>query len=290
MAVPIHASALLLCDGRVFWVMLKQVPAVCLYFVDEAGDLTVFGRRGRILVGQPGVSLAFMIGICEIPDPAAVATALTELRAAISTDPYYKGVPSIQPGGRKTGLSFHAKDDLPEVRREVYRLIPSFKPKIIVAVRRKPALVALGNGGTRITEQSIYDDTISRTGKTLMHRADRIRVVVAKRGTTTSNAAIMAALKKGRDDFNRKWKTSHNQPIDIVVGAPSDHPGLQVTDYLLWALQRMLVRREERYFAAVADHFSLVHDVDDVRAKAYGRFYTRKAPMTLQELLPLAAG
>jgi hypothetical protein len=270
--------------------MAKEVPALCQYFVDEAGDLTVFGRQGRVLVGQPGVSPAFMIGICEIPDPGAVATALADLRTAVTTDPYYRGVPSVHGGRRKTALSFHAKDDLPEVRREVYRLIPSFKPKIMVAVRRKSALVALGRTGTRITESSIYNDTISRTGRTLMHRADEIRVVVAKRGHTTRNAAIMTALQTGRDEFNRRWSTSHNQPIDIVVGAPSDHPGLQVTDYLLWALQRLLVRGEERYFGAVADHFSLVHDVDDVRAKPYGRYYTRKDPLTLEGLLPLAAG
>ncbi len=267
-----------------------MMPAVCHYFVDEAGDLTVFGRKGRVLVGQPGVSLSFMVGFCELPDPAAVTASLAALRANLMADPYYKGVPSMRAGGRKTALSFHAKDDLPEVRREIFRLIPSFKPKIIVAIRRKPALVALGRTGVPVTGNRIYDDTISRAGKTLMHRADEIRVVVAKRGNTTRNAAIMAALERGRDSFNRKWSTHHHQPIHIVVGAPSDHPGLQVTDYLLWGLQRLLERREERYFMAVAEHFSVILDLDDLRHNRYGEYFTRRNPLTLETLLPLATG
>jgi hypothetical protein len=38
-------------------------------------------------------------------------------------DPYFKGVPSMQADAKKTALFFHAKDDLPEVRREVFRVL-----------------------------------------------------------------------------------------------------------------------------------------------------------------------
>src|SRR5574338_1518743 len=100
--------------------MPDAVPPFRYLFVDEAGDLTIFGRHGRSLIGSPGVSHAFMVGLCELADLLA--------------DSCFRGVPSFKPEQNKTAAAFHAKDDLPEVRREVLRLIPSFEPKIVVAV------------------------------------------------------------------------------------------------------------------------------------------------------------
>lgn len=77
-----------------------------------------------------------MVGICELRDPQAAATGISELRAALLNDPYFRGVPSMSRTARKTAWSFHAKDDIPEVRREVYTLITQLHPKIYVAFRR----------------------------------------------------------------------------------------------------------------------------------------------------------
>ena len=36
-------------------------------FVDESGDLTLFNKRGKIIVGEEGVSKYFMLGVANIP-------------------------------------------------------------------------------------------------------------------------------------------------------------------------------------------------------------------------------
>jgi hypothetical protein len=33
------------------------------YFVDESGDPTLFGRRGKIIVGEEGCSTHFILGV-----------------------------------------------------------------------------------------------------------------------------------------------------------------------------------------------------------------------------------
>ena len=93
------------------------------YFVDEAGDPVLFDSKGRILIGSEGCSRYFAVGLLDVPDPAALAADLERLRAELLADPYFKDVPSIQAEARKTALYFHAKDDLPEVRREVFKLL-----------------------------------------------------------------------------------------------------------------------------------------------------------------------
>lgn len=270
--------------------MPKQRPAVLHYFIDEAGDPNIFGRGGRVLLGESGVSLSFMVGMCELPDPNEATRQLDALRASLLADPYFKGVPSMQPSAGKTALAFHAKNDVPEVRREVFKLLPSLQPKMVVSVRRKAALAQQAASGVAVRPNDVYDDTLSRACRDWMHRADELKVVIARRGSSARQAALEAALHRARDRFNDRWGKSHDQPIRLDVAVPSDRAGLQVADYLLWAVQRLYERQEDRYFAAVADHFSMIYDWDDLREARYGRFYKRGDPLTLEKLLPLATG
>ena len=101
----------------------KSVTSIRNYYVDEGGDSTLFASRGRLLVGTPGCSRFFMLGLLDLADPAGLEASLRELRVRLLTDPYFKNVPSMQPEAGKTALAFHAKDDLPEVRREVFSLL-----------------------------------------------------------------------------------------------------------------------------------------------------------------------
>ncbi len=39
------------------------------YFVDEAGDLTLFNKRGKVIVGSEGCSKTFILGAIHIIHP-----------------------------------------------------------------------------------------------------------------------------------------------------------------------------------------------------------------------------
>src|SRR5438874_12478317 len=85
-------------------------PVVVHYFIDEAGDPVLFGRR-KVIVGTQS-SRYFLLGKLQIADPAAVSHALEELRKHLLADPYFNSVPSMSPAEGKTAVIFHAKDDL----------------------------------------------------------------------------------------------------------------------------------------------------------------------------------
>ena len=111
------------------------------YFVDEAGDSTLFGARGRVLVGNPGCSHYFMLGVLQVADVPALSAGLSELRQRLLANPYFKGVPSMQPERHKTALAFYAKDDLFEVRREVFQLLSWQPVRFFAVVRDKQAVL-----------------------------------------------------------------------------------------------------------------------------------------------------
>ena len=93
------------------------------YYIDEGGDGTLFSKRGKVLIGTEGCSRFFILGLLEVPDPIALQHTFDDLRTRLMSDPYFDDVPSMQAEWRKTAVAFHAKDDLPEVRREVFRLL-----------------------------------------------------------------------------------------------------------------------------------------------------------------------
>jgi len=119
----------------------ERSPSIRHYFVDEAGDGTLFNRRGRIIVGTEGCSRFFVLGLADIPDPVTLGREMEALRARLLADPYFKWVPSMQPEARKTALAFHAKDDLPEVRREVFSLLLRHQMHFFAVVRDKLKVV-----------------------------------------------------------------------------------------------------------------------------------------------------
>lgn len=263
------------------------------YFVDEAGDTNLFNARGVMIVGMEGVSQAFMVGVADVPDPAAARLALESLRATLLADPYFKGVPSMLLSAGKTALCFHAKDDLPEVRREVFKLLPILGVKVQVAIRRKSNLVAearnLRSLGQTLRPSDVYDDLVKRLFKNLLHRGTSHDICFARRGKSDRQEALTIALRRARENFRQNWKADVEAPFSIRASVPSADAGLQIVDYYLWALQRMFERDEDRYFAAVADQFSLIMDLDDQRAKGYGRWYTAKDPLTLAKKKPLTS-
>lgn len=93
------------------------------YFVDETGDGTLFDGKGRVIVGSEGCSRFFILGLVDIPDAASLGAEMADIHATLLADPYFAAVPSMQADQRKTSLAFHAKDNVAEVRREVFSLL-----------------------------------------------------------------------------------------------------------------------------------------------------------------------
>lgn len=258
------------------------------YYVDEAGDGTLFNRKGQIVVGQPGCSRYFIIDVLDVPRPLKLDQALQELRQKFLADPYFQNVPSMQPEERKLVLFFHAKDDLPEVRHEVFSVLKAFDDLRFYSIVTDKLRVAqqyvqsrnLTDSSYRYHPNELYDYLIRRLFRDRLHKDDAYEIHFAKRGFSNRTAALQAALKSARQRFFEKWGVSSQSPIQVIPDKPQNSPCLQATDYFLWALQRLYERGKERYLSYLWTSFRLVQDIDDRRAARYGVYYTQKKPLT----------
>jgi hypothetical protein len=67
--------------------MSELAPQAKEYFVDEAGDPTLFGDRGKVLVGTEGCSRFFILGLADVENATQLAADLSTLRAKLLADP-----------------------------------------------------------------------------------------------------------------------------------------------------------------------------------------------------------
>lgn len=95
-------------------------------FLDEAGDTTFYGK-GRIpIVGDKGVSNCFILGMVRFnEDLDSIRSRIVALQQNIEASSYYNSVPSVTKRFRKSGFYFHAKDDLPEIKKDFFDFIRS---------------------------------------------------------------------------------------------------------------------------------------------------------------------
>jgi hypothetical protein len=260
------------------------------YFVDEAGDGTLFDAKGRVLIGTEGCSRYFILGLADIDDPDGIGRELQALRIRLLADPYFAGVPSMQSNQHKTATVFHAKDDLPEVRREVFSVLLRHNIRFFAVVRSKARILEYVRGRNKADHRyhynsnELYDHMVRRLFRDRLHKDGSYDVLFATRGNSNRTAALQKALDQARGRFSKRWGITSEAPIKVKAVSPVQAAGLQATDYMLWALQRLYERREDRYVQLLWRHFCLVHDVDDTRFAEYGVYYTKKKPLTLAAL------
>ena len=256
------------------------------YFVDEAGDGTLFGSKGKILVGTPGCSRFFILGLLEVGDIAGLTQKLAALRANLLADPYFQGVPSMQPEAKKTALAFHAKDDLPEVRREVFALLAGEDLRFLAVVKSKLATLDYVQSRNRFDAtyryhpNEMYDYLVRCLFRDRLHQEAAYDIVFAKRGSSDRTKALGVALDQARKRFAEKWNKPSNAEIEVMSESSSSSAGLQTVDYFLWALQRLYELREDRFLQMLWPQCKLIRDIDDTREAKYGVYYNKKTPLT----------
>lgn len=231
-------------------------------------------------MGTPGCSRFFLMGVLDAEDSQGLADDIDALRKSLLADAYYRNVPSMSPDSGKTAVFFHAKDDLPEVRREVFRILIAHQLRFSAVVRDKRAVldyVRLRNASDphyRFQPTDLYFELATRLFADRLGEDEEHEVVFARRVKSNQESALRRALGLSRE-------SSH---VRVTVCPSNLRAELQAVDYLLWALQRLFEQGEERFIEYVWGALRSIHDVDDVHESRGGTIYSQTRPLTLAAL------
>ena len=261
----------------------KTCAASCsTYYVDEAGDGVLFGRRGRNRLLDADAHRFFMLGMVRCDNDEEIGSTLSALRRDLMGHALYASIPSMQPEAGKTARAFHAKDDHSEIRAKVMELLLrlDFKFSAVVkdmrVVRRYVMDRNRMHAHYHYHPNELYDLTVRMLFKERLHKEDRCRIVFARRGRSDRTKALQEQLSETRRKFLGGKQTDGETVLQVSPAYPWEAPCLQVADYCLWALQRCYERHEARFINALWPKVSLIHDVDDPHGKAYGTYLSRR--------------
>lgn len=260
--------------------MKKTVKETRYYFVDESGDSVFYDSEGKLILGQPGVSPLLILGFIRTTNPQAIRQQLELLRTDILHDLYLKGIPSIS----KTAEAFHAKDDCPEVREKVFKLISTldFSAEIYVARKIENIFVKRHHHN----ENEFYDDLISKLFENKLHVAAENKIYFSVRGNRQRQAPIEQAILTAKNKFEAKKHTTITTAITIQAQTPNGEPCIQVIDYVNWAIQRAYLKREMRFLSVIEGKVKYLVDIYDTDNYP-NNFYSNANKFDINKISPL---
>lgn len=249
-------------------------------FIDEAGDMTFFGKGRTPIIGTEGVSNAFMLGMCQVKQNLDLTREqLLKFYVTIEEDPYFNSIPSIKKRIEKGGFYVHAKDDPPELRYRFLTLLhDEIKFSVQVVVGRKSVTRFVNKHHSQ--EREFYADLLSHLLKD-KGSYEKLVINVAHRSSSTSNRNLEFALEQAHARFAKRHTEDYSAEIKFNV-QPYDHePLLAIVDYALWTVQRIFERGETRFYDLIKDKIPLVLDLYDIdKYTNYKNYYGPKNPLT----------
>lgn len=258
----------------------KDIIEEQYFFVDEAGDPVFYNKYGKYIVGQEGCSKILLLGFVRTTDPELLRKEILKLKKEVVEDPFYKDIPSL----RKTAVSFHAKDDVPEIRERVYKKIIDldFKAEFIVA-RKKERMF---NNKYQRKENLFYNDLIVKLFENKLHLAKKNIIYFSTRGNKLRQRPLEQAIESAISQFETKWNVKIDRDYRIFPQTPSAEPCLQITDYMNWAVQRAFIKGEDRFYKFIENKVSFLCDIFDLD-KYPKNYYNQRNKFDLNKISPL---
>ena len=192
----------------------------------------------------------------------------------ILSDPLYNTIYTIS----QPDWYLHCKDDHPEVRIQFFetiRRMELFECYIIIA-RKIPELF---NNKHKGNANEFYFDILNN----LLHQIPieenkHYRLYLAKRDNPNL-AAFREAVKKVTNKLTKTNKHPFcTYQCDVVTA--KDCPEMSVLDYLLWAVQRYIIKKERRYLTALEGKYKLIYDIYEQEGKT--KRYNSLTPFNLE--------
>jgi hypothetical protein len=138
----------------------------------------------------------------------------------------------MQPERRKTAVAFHAKDDLPEIRRSMFQLLMTQDLRFSAVIRDKHRVAAevrarnAADPEYRYRENELYDSLVNHLFKGGFHEADHFRICFARRGKSGRTAALRQALENSRLAYERNFGFRTRHTTDVIPASPPESAGL----------------------------------------------------------------
>lgn len=217
------------------------------YFIDESGDADFFGKRGKELWRLKDWNAYLILGMMVTNNRIKLRENVMSFHRKLKSDKLYKGIVSFD----NENHFFHAKNDHPEIRAEFYRFLrsePDFNCYFSL-IEKDPV---------------VFSTEFSRDSKQFyFHIVEHLLKLPSYLSDDEHNFYLSRRTKHTHADFDRVIQNAieskmkgQNLPYKANVVKSQEYPELSIIDYVLWALQRCLIKKESRFLDVLSNKIS----------------------------------
>ena len=245
-------------------------------FIDETGSPQFYARRKRPLWIEPGFVPVICMGMVTTDNRVTLRKSVLDFQRQIHDDPLLNSIHSVT----QPGWCLHARCDHSDINLkmvEFLRQLEGFRFSAVIG-RKIPEIFFNKHNGNA-TE--FYFDLIHKLLELDSLEADvTYGLYLSQRHSNTEQRfaeAFQRAVKaKSREISGMKFSCSIVRSLDF--------PEMSVVDYMLWALQRYILKGEKRYYMALEKHYDKILDIYE--SEGAGKLYTTEDKFDLSKASP----
>lgn len=248
-------------------------------FIDETGSPQFFATRKRPLWTEADFVPITCIGMITTDDRKTLRQSVLSFHQSILDDPLLNSIYSVcQPG-----WFLHARCDHSDINLKMVEFIRQLKGFTFNAIigRKIPEIFFRKHNGN---STEFYFDLIHQLLSLRPLKSETCYHLYLSQRQSNTEQRFTEAFKKVLSGEKKENGITYK----CTVVRSRDFPELSVVDYLLWALQRYILKDEKRYFTALAHHYEQILDVYE--SKGQGRIYDANDPFDMGKVTPFNIG
>lgn len=222
------------------------------------------------------------IWMIKTENKKAVRKAILDFMEELKNDPLYNTLPCIND---KKGWYLHASYDNLEVQIkfiDFLRKLNGFKFYCVIGRKRLDLFHKKHNKN----ETEFYFDLVYNLLKDRMNNEeDFYQILLSARNKSTQHK-LKDAIDSAVIRDNKRRKKPLNIEYNSEIVRSNDTPELSIVDYMLWVLQRYIIKGDKRFYNVLESKFNLIidlYDFDLYKSKGKSNYYHSKNLFDLEK-------
>jgi len=238
-------------------------------FIDESGKPEIYSAKGVNLVDAGNASRFLVFASVRTKNQLKLQQQITDFKSELLKD---DGLRKIFSSAYSLD-NFHANNDYPEIRERFYQFISTLKIKIdILLVEKLKCFPSLRHDPGRL-----YGFMAGQLLKDICHQAEVTEIIFSRKD---SKLKLRKELEIEAERVRLRFMAKHNHldsnfKLTYHHNPHYSHGGLQVADYVAWAVFQVFERGSYRWYELIRNKIGKIHDICNKK------YFTRSNPLQL---------
>lgn len=238
-------------------------------FVDESGKPEIFSARGENLVKKGHASKYLVLSAVRAKNQLALQQQVTDFKLQLLKDDtlksYFSSSYSLD--------NFHASNDFPEIRKRFYKFITTLRIKVdVMLVEKTKCYPNLQSDPGRL-----YGFMAGQLLKDICHKAKHTEIVFSRKDSKLKlRKELEIEVERVRLNYiNNHENLNNNFKLSYHHNPHYTHGGLQIADYISFAVFHVFENNNYEWFNLVHDKIGRIRDICNKK------YFTRRNPLKL---------